>query len=127
MMFKKGTQNFTTFDSIYNIPVVRMRNQDSPATVNWRTKKAQRFELSGPLKFGPGENEKNIVIDPKAQPGPVKPETFQLELFDPSSNASIGERKTTIVNVTDGGLSQKPKTKNNMTFSVSAFSVSISE
>uniref|UniRef100_A0A3Q1HQ35 Integrin beta n=1 Tax=Anabas testudineus TaxID=64144 RepID=A0A3Q1HQ35_ANATE len=103
MMFKKGTQNFSTLDPIYNIPVVRMRNQDSPATVNWRTKKAQRFELSGPLKFGPGENEKNIVIDPKAYPGPIQPETFQLELFDPSSNASIGERKTTIVNVTDGG------------------------
>ncbi|KAM4624126.1 integrin beta-4 isoform 3-T4 [Polymixia lowei] len=103
MMFKKGTQNFTMADPTYTIPVVRTRNQDSPATVKWRTKKAQRFELSGPLKFAPGESEKNIVIDPRAHPGPVQPETFQLELFDPSSNAAVGERKTTLVNVTDGG------------------------
>uniref|UniRef100_A0A3Q3QPC7 Integrin beta n=1 Tax=Monopterus albus TaxID=43700 RepID=A0A3Q3QPC7_MONAL len=100
MMFKKGTQTFTTSDPTYTIPVVRTRNQDSPASVKWRTKKAQRFDLSGPLKFGPGETEKNIVIDPKAHPGPIQPETFQLELFDPSSNASLGERKTTLVNVT---------------------------
>ncbi|XP_019119048.2 integrin beta-4 isoform X2 [Larimichthys crocea] len=102
MMFKKGTQNFTTSDPTYTIPVVRSRNQDTAATVKWRTKKAQRFELSGPLKFGPGETEKNIVIDPKAHSGPIQPETFHLELFEPSSNASIGERKTTLVNVTDG-------------------------
>lgn len=106
MMFKKATQNFTTSDPTYTIPVVRTRNQDSPATVKWRTKKAQRFELSGPLKFGPKETEKNIVIDPKSHPGPIQPETFQLELFDPSSNASVGERKTTLVNVTDGGKTQ---------------------
>lgn len=103
MMFRKSTQNFTTSDPTFTIPVVRSRNQDSPATVKWRTKKAQRFDLSGTLKFGPGENEKNILIDPKTLPGPVQPETFQLELLDPSSNASIGERKTTIVNVTDAG------------------------
>ncbi|XP_028988991.1 integrin beta-4 isoform X2 [Betta splendens] len=102
IMFKKATQSFTTSDPMYNIPVVRMRNQDSPATVNWRTKKGPRFDQSGFLKFAPGENEKNILIDPKAYPGPVKPDTFQLELFDPSSNASIGEKKTTIVNITDG-------------------------
>ncbi|XP_029384113.1 integrin beta-4 isoform X2 [Echeneis naucrates] len=102
MMFKKLSQNFNTSDPTYTIPVVRTRNPNSPATVKWRTKKAQRFELSGPLKFGPGETEKNIVIDPKAHPGPIQQETFQLELFDPSSNASVGERKTTTVNITDG-------------------------
>ncbi|KAI3365414.1 hypothetical protein L3Q82_010504, partial [Scortum barcoo] len=102
MLFKKGTQNFTTSDPTYTIPVVRTRNQDSPATVKWRTKKASRFELSGPLKFGPGETEKNIVIDPRAHPGPVQPETFQLELFDPSGNTTIGDRKTTNVIVTEG-------------------------
>lgn len=103
MMFKKGTQNFTTSDPTYTIPVVRTRNQDGPVTVKWRTKKAQRFDLSGPLKFGPGESEKNIVIDPRAHPGPIQPDTFQLELFDPSTGAIVGERKTTLVNVTDGG------------------------
>ncbi|KAM4525118.1 integrin beta-4 isoform 2-T3 [Odontesthes bonariensis] len=102
MMFKKGTQNFSTSDPLYTIPVVRTRNTDSTATVKYHTKKAQRFELSGPLKFGPGETEKNIVIDPKVYPGPIQPETFQLELFDPSSNASIGERRTTLVNLTEG-------------------------
>nr|XP_020495752.2 LOW QUALITY PROTEIN: integrin beta-4 [Labrus bergylta] len=102
MMFKKGSQNFSTSDPTYTIPVVRTHNQDSPATVKWRTKKAQRFDLSGPLKFGPGETEKNIVIDPGSHPGTIKPETFQLELFDPSSGATVGERKTTLVNVADG-------------------------
>lgn len=103
MAFKKATQNFTTTDPTYTIPVVRTRSPETPATVKWRTKKAQRFELSGPLKFSPRETEKNIVIDPKAYPGPIQPETFQLELFDPSTNASIGDKKTTVVNVTDGG------------------------
>ncbi|KAM9424577.1 integrin beta-4 isoform 2-T2 [Pholidichthys leucotaenia] len=102
LMFKKGTQNFSTSDPTYTIPVVRTRNSDSPATVKWRTKKAQRFDLSGTLKFAPGETDKNIVIDPKLHPGPIQPETFQLELLDPSSNASIGDRKTTTVNITDG-------------------------
>lgn len=100
-MFKKGTQTYNTADPIYSIPVVRTRNQEGPTTVYWRTK-ASRFDLSGPLKFGPGETEKNIVIDPRAYPSPVIPETFQLELYDPSPNATIGERKTTSVNVVDG-------------------------
>uniref|UniRef100_G3NMX5 Integrin beta n=1 Tax=Gasterosteus aculeatus aculeatus TaxID=481459 RepID=G3NMX5_GASAC len=107
MMFKKGSQNFSTTDPTYTIPVVRTRNQDIPATVKWRTKKAQRFELSDLLKFSPGETEKNIVIDPRAHPGPIQPETIQLELFDPSVNATVGERKTTLVNVADGRKAQK--------------------
>ncbi|XP_045924379.1 integrin beta-4 isoform X1 [Micropterus dolomieu] len=96
VMFKRGAQNFTTSDLSYNIPVVRTRNLDSPVTVKWRTNEALRYKLSGPLMFGPGETENNIVIE-----RPVEPETFQLELSDPSSNAMIGERKTTIVNVID--------------------------
>ncbi|XP_029691764.1 integrin beta-4 isoform X3 [Takifugu rubripes] len=109
IMFQKSTQNFTTSAPTFTIPVARSRNQDSPATIKWRTKKAQRFDLSGTLKFSPGETEKNILIDPKTLPGQIQPETFQLELFDPSNNASIGERKTTIVNIIDGGpeISQK--------------------
>ncbi|XP_054454661.1 integrin beta-4 [Anoplopoma fimbria] len=107
MMFKKGAQNFSTSDTTYTIPVVRTRNQDSTATVKWRTKKAQRFDLSGPLKFSPGETEKSIVIDPRAHPGSVQPETIQLELFDPSSNATIGDRKTTLVNV-GAGIPKSP-------------------
>lgn len=102
MMFKNSTQSFSTSDPTYTIPVVRTRNTDSPATVKWRTKKAQRFDLSGPLRFNPGEMEKNIVIDPNVHPSPIQPESFQLELFDPTGNASVGERKTTTVNVTNG-------------------------
>ncbi|XP_072228830.1 integrin beta-4 isoform X2 [Leuresthes tenuis] len=102
MMFKKGTQNFTTSDLQYTIPVVRTRNTDSTATVKFHTKKTQQFKRSGVLNFGPGETEKNIVIKPEEYPGPIQPETFQLELFDPSSNASIGERRTTLVNLTEG-------------------------
>lgn len=103
MMFKKSTQNFSTSAPTYTIPVVRTRNQDSHATVKWRTKKSQRFDISGPLKFAPGESEKNIVIDPKAYPGPIQPETIHLELFDPSPNASIGDRRTTLVTIIEGG------------------------
>nr|XP_015212021.1 PREDICTED: integrin beta-4 isoform X3 [Lepisosteus oculatus] len=101
MMFKKSTQGFTTADQLYTIPVIRTRNQEGPATVYWRTRKASRFEMSSPLKFSPGETEKNIVIDPCMHPGPIKPEIFQLELFDPSANAVIGERKTTLVSVVE--------------------------
>ncbi|CAJ1081121.1 integrin beta-4 isoform X1 [Xyrichtys novacula] len=98
--FKNSTQHHTTSDPTYLIPVVRNRNQGSPATVKWRTKKAQRFDLSGPLNFSPGETEKIIEIDPNAHPGPIKPESFQLELFDPSRGTTIGDKKTTTVNVT---------------------------
>ncbi|XP_067100802.1 integrin beta-4 isoform X2 [Osmerus mordax] len=114
VMFKKGTQTFTTSDPQYSIPVVRTRNQEGPATVHWRSKNAQRFQLSSPLRFGPGETEKSIVIDPRSHPGPVQPEAFQLELFDPGSNAVIGERKTTLVTVTDGGSKAPEMTMANM-------------
>ncbi|KAI1896702.1 hypothetical protein AGOR_G00097480 [Albula goreensis] len=114
MMFKKSTQSYLTSDPTYSIPVVRTRNQDSQATVHWRTRKASRFDLSGALKYGPGETEKNVVIEPQAYNGPVMPETFQLELFDPSSNAVIGERSTTLVNVTERGPTVN--TKQNMGF-----------
>ncbi|KAJ7987865.1 hypothetical protein DPEC_G00330990 [Dallia pectoralis] len=105
MMFKKSTQNFTTADPTFSIPVVRTRNEEGPATVQWRTRNTKRYDQSGPLKFAPGETEKNIVIDTRSvRPEiPVKPESFQLELFEPSDNAAIGERKITMVNVTDGG------------------------
>ncbi|KAK9970945.1 hypothetical protein ABG768_026847 [Culter alburnus] len=102
VMFKKGTQTYNTADPLYSIPVVRTRNQEGPATVYWRTNKASRFDISSPLKFAPGEMEKNVVIDPRAYPSPITPETFHLELFDPSNNAILGEKKTTMVNVIDG-------------------------
>uniref|UniRef100_A0A3B5AB67 Integrin beta n=1 Tax=Stegastes partitus TaxID=144197 RepID=A0A3B5AB67_9TELE len=100
MMFKDGVQNYTTSDPTYTIPVVRTGNLESPTTVKWRSKKGL---LSGPLKFAPGEMKKDIVIDPKAHPSLSQPGEFQLELFDPSSNSSVGERKTTLVKVTDKG------------------------
>ncbi|XP_027884979.1 integrin beta-4 isoform X5 [Xiphophorus couchianus] len=101
MMFKKGNQNFSTLDQTYPIPVVRSHNEDSPATVKWRTKapKSQGFDLSGSLKFAPGETEKHIVIKPV--PGSAQPETFQVELYDPSTNGVVGERKNTVVNITE--------------------------
>lgn len=102
VMFKKSTQTFNTTDPSYSIPVVRTRNQDGPTTVYWRTNKASRLDLSGLIKFGPGETEKNVVIDPRANPSSVIPETFQLELYNPSPNVTIGEKNTTLVNVFDG-------------------------
>lgn len=103
-MFKKGNQNFSTLDQTYPIPVVRSHNEDSPATVKWRTKapKSQGFDLSGSLKFAPGETEKHIVIKPV--PGSAQPETFQVELYDPSTNGVVGERKNTVVNITEGDM-----------------------
>ncbi|KAK7918950.1 hypothetical protein WMY93_010234 [Mugilogobius chulae] len=102
VMFKSPSQSFSTADPLYKIPVVRTRNPGTPATVRWRTKNAQRFDLSGTLKFDPRETEKDIVINPTAYSGPVKPDNFQLELYDPGNNATLGERRTTMVNVTDG-------------------------
>ncbi|KAJ8264147.1 hypothetical protein GJAV_G00145770 [Gymnothorax javanicus] len=103
VMFKKDTQNYSTSDPTYSIPVVRTKNPDNPASVHWRTRKASRFDLTGILNFNPGENEKNVVIDPLASPSPIKPESFKLELFDPSPNTTIGEKKATLVNIVDRG------------------------
>ncbi|XP_005166847.1 integrin beta-4 isoform X3 [Danio rerio] len=102
MAFKKSTQTFSTTDSLYTIPVERTGNRETPATVHWRTNKASRFDISSPLKFAPGEAEKNILINPRTHPSPIIPEKFNLELLDPSNNAIIGKRKTTEVIVTDG-------------------------
>ncbi|CAL9708839.1 unnamed protein product [Knipowitschia caucasica] len=102
VMFKSPSHSFSTSDPLYKIPVIRTQNPGTPATVRWRTKDAQRFDLTGTLKFDPKETEKNIVINPKTYPGPVRPEKFQLELYDPGNNASLGERRATTVNVTDG-------------------------
>ncbi|KAJ3607772.1 hypothetical protein NHX12_024823 [Muraenolepis orangiensis] len=95
--FKKATHSFLGPDTSCSIPVVRTRNLDVPASVKWRTKHP-RLPLSGSLKFVPGQTEKNIVIDRASlPPGPA-----QLELYDPSSSAVLGERPTTTVNGGDG-------------------------
>lgn len=103
VMFKKTAQTFSSTDQVYHIPVVCTPDHDDPVTVKWRTKTQQRSELSGPLKFGPGETEKNIVINSQALQGLVQPKSLQLELFDPSSNASLGDRRTTLVNISEEG------------------------
>lgn len=100
IMFKNSTQNFSIADALYTIPVIRTQGLENPSTVNWRTN-SSRFNLSGLVKFAPGEMEKNIVIDPRTQQIPSKPETFQLELYDPSTNSLVRDRKTTLVNLTD--------------------------
>uniref|UniRef100_A0A674NUV0 Integrin beta n=1 Tax=Takifugu rubripes TaxID=31033 RepID=A0A674NUV0_TAKRU len=102
--FLQPAYTYSRQDGLVNIPVSREIIEDGRTQVTYRTRDltAQRFDLSGTLKFSPGETEKNILIDPKTLPGQIQPETFQLELFDPSNNASIGERKTTIVNIIDG-------------------------
>ncbi|XP_076860531.1 integrin beta-4 isoform X2 [Brachyhypopomus gauderio] len=110
MMFKNSSQSFNMTDPIYTVPVIRTQGQENPSSVSWRTQNASRFNLSGQLSFAPGEAEKIIMIDPRTHPSPVKPETFQLELFDPSANSYIKERKTTLVNIIDprGDMVQKP-------------------
>ena len=102
-MFKKVNQAFTATEPSYNIPVVRTRNLDAPATTKWRTKN-KLFDQGGTLKFGPGQTEKNIRIEKASlPPGPAQREPFMLELLDPSPNAVVGERKTTMVHIGDGG------------------------
>uniref|UniRef100_A0A8K9UHQ9 Integrin beta n=1 Tax=Oncorhynchus mykiss TaxID=8022 RepID=A0A8K9UHQ9_ONCMY len=96
MSFLQPSYTYSRQDRVANIPISREIIEDGHTQVTYRTRDltakdkkvthASRFELSGPLKFSPGETEKNIVIDPRPHPGPVKPEMFQLELFDPSTN-----------------------------------------
>ncbi|XP_060788647.1 integrin beta-4 isoform X2 [Neoarius graeffei] len=100
IMFKNSTQNFSISDALYTVPVIRTQGLENPATVNWRTN-SPRLNMSGLVKFAPGEMEKNIVIDTRTQQIPSKPETFQLELYDPSTNSLVRDRKTTLVNITD--------------------------
>lgn len=100
IMFKNSTQNFNISDALYTIPVIRTQGLENPSTVNWRTN-SPRLNMSGLVKFAPGETEKNIVIDTRTQQIPSKPETFQLELYDPSTNSLVRDRKTTLVNITD--------------------------
>ncbi|KAL7829106.1 hypothetical protein SRHO_G00327400 [Serrasalmus rhombeus] len=103
MMFKNSTQTFSVSDPVYNIPVIRNPGQESPSTVNWRIRNSSRLNQNGQLKFAPGEMEKNIAINPHSLQSPVKPETFELELFDPSPNSSVKDRKTTQVHIVDRG------------------------
>ncbi|TRY64974.1 hypothetical protein DNTS_024646 [Danionella cerebrum] len=100
--FKESSQTFRTTDQLYSIPVERTRNLESAATVYWRTDKATRFDDSGSLKFAPGETEKSITINPHKYASPIIPEKFCLELFDPSINTVLGEKKSTEVIVIDG-------------------------
>uniref|UniRef100_A0A8C7PP43 Integrin beta n=1 Tax=Oncorhynchus mykiss TaxID=8022 RepID=A0A8C7PP43_ONCMY len=107
MSFLQPSYTYSRQDRVANIPISREIIEDGHTQVTYRTrdltaKDKKVTHLSGPLKFSPGETEKNIVIDPRPHPGPVKPEMFQLELFDPSTNAAVGERKTTMVTITDG-------------------------
>ncbi|MCJ8734568.1 hypothetical protein PDJAM_G00236890 [Pangasius djambal] len=100
IMFKNSTQTFNISDALYTIPVIRTQGLENPSTVNWRTI-SSRFNLSGLVKFAPGEMEKNIVIDTHTQQIPAKPENFQLELYDPSANSLVRDRKTTTVKIID--------------------------
>lgn len=103
--FKNNTQMFNVSDRSYNIPVVRTRGLENTSSVNWRTRKSSRLDETGQLKFAPGEAEKNIVIDPHSRQSPIMPETFELELFEPSPNSSVKDGKTTQVNIDNRGES----------------------
>ncbi|RVE59233.1 hypothetical protein OJAV_G00186270 [Oryzias javanicus] len=109
VMFKRTAQTVSSSDHVYTIPVVCTPDHKDPVTVKWRAKALQRPDLSGLLKFGPGETEKNIVIDPEVLRGHVQQKPLQLELFDPGNNASVGERKTTLVTITENEMSQIPQ------------------
>uniref|UniRef100_A0A8D0ADL5 Integrin beta n=1 Tax=Sander lucioperca TaxID=283035 RepID=A0A8D0ADL5_SANLU len=106
--FLQPAYTYSRQDGVANIPISREIIEDGRTQVTYRTRDltAQRFDLAGTIKFSPGETEKNIVIDPRAYNSPIQPETIQLELLDPSSNASVGDRKTTLVNITDGEVAQ---------------------
>lgn len=101
IMFKNSTQNFNISDALYTVPVIRTQGLENPSTVNWRTVNSPRIHHSGLVKFAPGEMEKNIVIDSRTQQISSKPESFQLELYEPSTNSLVRDRKTTLVNIVD--------------------------
>uniref|UniRef100_A0A3Q2Z848 Integrin beta n=1 Tax=Hippocampus comes TaxID=109280 RepID=A0A3Q2Z848_HIPCM len=104
--FLQPAYTYSRQDGVANIPISREIIEDGRSQVSYRTRdltKGQRLDLSGLLKFKPGETEKNIVFDPRTHSALGQPDSFQLELLEPSSNATIGERKNTVVTVVEGG------------------------
>uniref|UniRef100_A0A3Q2YF17 Integrin beta n=1 Tax=Hippocampus comes TaxID=109280 RepID=A0A3Q2YF17_HIPCM len=97
--FLQPAYTYSRQDGVANIPISREIIEDGRSQVSYRTRdltKGQRLDLSGLLKFKPGETEKNIVFDPRTHSALGQPDSFQLELLEPSSNATIGERKNTV-------------------------------
>ncbi|XP_066499825.1 integrin beta-4 isoform X2 [Hoplias malabaricus] len=99
--FKNSTQTFNLTDPVYPVPVTRTPSQEN-SSVNWRIRNSSRLNQTGQVRFSPGDTEKIISIDARPNQNP-KPETFDVELFDPSPSTTILDRKTTQVNVINRG------------------------
>uniref|UniRef100_A0A3B1JGI3 Integrin beta n=1 Tax=Astyanax mexicanus TaxID=7994 RepID=A0A3B1JGI3_ASTMX len=106
--FKNNKQSFFVGDPVYNIPVIRTQGQENQSTMNWRVRNSSQLNQTGQLKFAPGEVEKNITLNPLSAQGPIKPETFELELFDPSANNAIRDKtQVDIIDMRGGDISKK--------------------
>ena len=76
---------------IYESVTVKFRTADGIATTADRDYSA----ASGMLAFSPGELTKTIVISVKGDRKREADETFYVDLYDPSSNSTIGQSRGT--------------------------------
>uniref|UniRef100_T1E1A7 Putative Na/Ca exchanger n=1 Tax=Cupiennius salei TaxID=6928 RepID=T1E1A7_CUPSA len=89
------------------IPVIRTQGVDGIVTTKWRT--IDRTAVSGKdyiggegeITFGHGEVEKNIEIPIVDDFNAEKDEHFEIELFDPSGGALIGQVNRSTVTITN--------------------------
>lgn len=89
------------------IPIVRSHGVDGIVTTKWRT--IDRTAVSGKdyvggegeITFGHGEVEKNIEISIVDDFNAEKDEHFEVELFDSSGGAVIGQINRSTVTITN--------------------------
>lgn len=107
VMFQK--RGFLVKESIGNavIPVVRKNGADGEITIKWRS--IDKTAVSGKdytggegvLTFKHTEIEQNIEIPIIDDMTPEKDEHFEIELFDPTGGAKIGQINRTAVTITN--------------------------
>ncbi|XP_022239527.1 sodium/calcium exchanger 2-like [Limulus polyphemus] len=89
------------------VPVIRKNGADGIVSTRWRT--IDKSAISGrdyrggegELIFDHGEVEKNLEIDIIDDINPEKDEHFEIELFQPSGGALIGQVNRTTVTITN--------------------------
>uniref|UniRef100_A0A1A8MBB1 Integrin, beta 4 n=2 Tax=Nothobranchius TaxID=28779 RepID=A0A1A8MBB1_9TELE len=106
---KEGDLSYSPGETQKVVPVPLLELSERDGLLEDKKIKQFVMDLSNPRKGAKLGRYPRTTVTIADQPEPsvmmfkkVKPETFQLELFDPSTNALVGERKTTNVNVTEG-------------------------
>uniref|UniRef100_A0A7N6F6Q9 Integrin beta n=1 Tax=Anabas testudineus TaxID=64144 RepID=A0A7N6F6Q9_ANATE len=121
----EGDLNYGPGETQKTVPVQLLELGEKDGLLEDKPVKQFVMDLSNPRQGAKLGRYPRTTVTITDHPG----EWTQAALFDPSSNASIGERKTTIVNVTDGGktgwgdynLSQKHATKDNVKWHMWSF------